>query len=153
MKKISQVFVGALVLFALFIGGILSLYIICPIYNDGVAKKISKELDSTPLPENTVLVDDFSMAGKLCGNGNGMQYFGAILIKSNLPEEKIVDFYKQYSSGQFDKIVKKQESNVISEIEHRYAAFDADVDGEGYYMIYTWGDYNGFASEFDLRGH
>ncbi|WP_026653625.1 hypothetical protein [Butyrivibrio proteoclasticus] len=153
MGKKKSAFVGTLVLFAIIIAGILLLYIVCPIHNDNVAKGITKELKSIPLPENAVLIDDFSMAGKLCGNGNGMQYFGAILIKSDLPEEEIADYYKQYSSGEYDALVKKQESSIISEIIHRHAAFDAELDGDGYYMIYTWGDYNGFSSEFDLRGH
>ena len=51
---------------------------------------MEKELCETPLPEKTELIESISRAGKLTGNGNGMQYFGAILIRSDLSLEELV---------------------------------------------------------------
>lgn len=35
------------------------------------------------------MIESLSQAGKLTGNGNGMQYFGAILIRSELSLEEL----------------------------------------------------------------
>ena len=65
-----------------------TLYIVSPIVNDNVAKKTADELVEIPLPNNTAFIESIYKAGKLVGNGNGMQYFGAILIKSELSVEE-----------------------------------------------------------------
>lgn len=45
--------------------------------NNISAKGIIKDILSLPLPEKTDVAEEFSQAGKLAGNGNGMQFFGA----------------------------------------------------------------------------
>lgn len=54
------------------IGGVISI----PLINNHSAHKVEKTLCETPLPEKTELIESLSRAGKLTGNGNGMQYFG-----------------------------------------------------------------------------
>ena len=61
------------------LGIVLCFIMSIPIVNDYCAYMVEKELCATPLPENTQLIDSVSKAGKLTGNGNGMQYLGAIL--------------------------------------------------------------------------
>ena len=56
--------------------------------NNSIANNIEKSLVEYKLPTNTELVDSISIAGKLTGNGNGMQYMGAILVESELNEEE-----------------------------------------------------------------
>ena len=68
---------------------ILVLIIAIPIKNDLIAKKVADDLEKIPLPNNSCFIEKKSLAGKLCGNGNGMQYFGAVLIKSDLSLEDI----------------------------------------------------------------
>ena len=46
---------------------------------------MANELVHFRLPKNTELIESIYKAGKLVGNGNGMQYFGVILIKSERP--------------------------------------------------------------------
>ena len=60
-----------------------------PFINDDVSKKTANELADLPLPGNTELIESVHESGKLVGNGNGMQYFGAILIKSDLSLEEL----------------------------------------------------------------
>ena len=36
-----------------------------------------------------VLIESLSEAGRLTGNGNGLQYFGAVLIRSELSLEEL----------------------------------------------------------------
>ena len=75
MKKLKVVGILAAVVL---IGGVVSI----PLINNHTAYKVEKTLCEIPLPEETELIESLSQAGKLTGNGNGMQYFGAILVKS-----------------------------------------------------------------------
>ena len=70
---------------AILIGGVISI----PLINNHTAYKVEKALCEIPLPEETELIESLSQAGKLTGNGNGMQYFGAILIRSELSLEEL----------------------------------------------------------------
>ena len=53
------------------------------ICNNVLAKKQEERLLACELPRNARLIDSASFAGKLSGNGNGMQWIGAILIESD----------------------------------------------------------------------
>lgn len=132
---------------------LISLYIVCPFINDAVAENVVKEMKAKPLPEKTVIVEEISEAGKLVGNGNGMQYFGALLLKSDVPLEELKAYYSQFSDKWWAYVVEKQNDGEIKEVEHDRLFFKTNIDEENYYILYTWGDYDGFASEFDLRGH
>ena len=79
MKRILIVIASA------FFVAVLSFIIAVPIMNDNFAKKTASDILSVPLPEKTTYIESISLAGKLVGTGNGMQYFGAILIQSELP--------------------------------------------------------------------
>lgn len=141
------------VILALLFAGILTLIIGSPIKNNIEAKKVADALKAYDLPEGTQLLDSVSAAGKLVGNGNGMQYFGAILIKSELSLEELKEYFGKLASDEFQNIVEKQETGTIDFIEHADLSCDADCDYENTYIVYSWGDYSGLASEFDLRGH
>lgn len=141
------------IILALLFAGLLTLIIGSPIKNDMEAKKVANAIKECALPERTELIDTVSAAGKLVGNGNGMQYFGAILIKSELSLEELKEHYGKLASDEFQNIVEKQETGTIDFIEHADLSFDADCDYENTYIVYSWGDYSGLASELDLRGH
>lgn len=70
------------------------------------AYNVEKMLCETPLPEQTELIEAISKAGKLTGNGNGMQYFGAILIKSELSLEELETYYSDYRSNEWEYLVE-----------------------------------------------
>ena len=82
MKKLKIVGILAA---AILISGVISI----PLINNHAAYKVEKALCEIPLPEETELIESLSQAGKLTGNGNGMQYFGAILIRSELSLEEL----------------------------------------------------------------
>ena len=73
-------------------GGILFLISI-PRVNDHIAKHTMTELAQVPMPEQTKCIEKVSAAGKLSGNGNGMQYLGALLVKSNLSLKDLKKYY------------------------------------------------------------
>ena len=132
---------------------LLCFLIAAPIVNNNAAKKTTKKLADLPLPESTEYIEDIYKAGKLVGNGNGMQYFGAILIKSELSLEQLKDYYSAFAEHEWECVLEEQTGTEIKLIEHGRLDFKTDVDTEKYYIVYSWGDNNTIFHEFDIRGH
>lgn len=146
MKKLKLV--GILVAVVL-IGGVISISFI----NNNIAYKVEKELCETPLPEKTELIESISRAGKLTGNGNGMQYFGAILIRSDLSLEELDAYYSEYRSNEWEYLVEVQEGQSVEMLEHGGLQFSEEIKGNSYYIVYSWGSGNSLLKELDIRGH
>lgn len=146
MKKIKLVGILAA---AVLIGSVISI----PLINNHTAYKVEKALCEIPLPEETELIESLSQAGKLTGNGNGMQYFGAILIRSDLSLEELETYYSDYRSNEWEYLVEIQEGQSIEVIEHRALQFSEEINGSGYYIVYSWGSGKSLLEELDIRGH
>ena len=147
MKKLIGIF------FLCIFCALLFLFASVPFINDQIAEEVKNDLIALPLPEKTQLVDSLSRAGKLVGNGNGMQYFGAILIQSDLTQEELKNYYQKYAENEWTVVVKKQTGNFIEEVEHGGIRFTRGEDGVNYYIISSWGDSDYFLRDFDLRAH
>lgn len=132
---------------------ILSLLAAAPIVNNNMAKKTADELADLPLPDNTEYVEAVYKAGKLVGNGNGMQYFGAILIKSGLSLEELKKYYSNYAENEWECVVENQTNTDIKALEHAGPAFKTDISGDNYYIVYSWGSNDTIFHELDIRGH
>ena len=146
MKKLKLVGILAAVVL---IGGVISI----PLINNHTAYKVEKELCETPLPEKTELIESISRAGKLTGNGNGMQYFGAILIRSDLSLEELDAYYSGYRSNEWEYLVDIQEGQEIEVVDHSTLQFAEQIESKGYYIVYSWGDGNSLLKVIDIRGH
>lgn len=147
LKKILSV---TICIFAISI----SLFVVgIPLANNHYAKQVEKELRETPLPEKTEIIDSVSQTGKLVGNGNGMQYFGAILLKSKLSLNDLEDYYSAYQKNEWSYVVEPQKTQIIEVVEHNRISFSEKVDDEGYYIVYAWGDGPDVLEELDFRGH
>ena len=146
MKKLKLVGILAAVVL---IGGVVSI----PLINNHTAYKVEKTLCEIPLPEETELIESLSQAGKLTGNGNGMQYFGAILIRSDLSLEELDAYYSRYRSNEWECLVKIQEGQSIEGIDHGTLQFAEEIKDRGYYIVYSWGSENSLLDELDIRGH
>ena len=127
--------------------------VVIPLTNNHYAKQVEKELRETPLPEKTEIIDSVSQTGKLVGNGNGMQYFGAILLKSKLSLNNLEDYYSAYQKNEWSYVVEPQKTQIIEVVEHNRISFSEKVDDEGYYIVYSWGDGPDVLEELDFRGH
>lgn len=122
-----------------------------PLVNDFSAKNVEKSLVEITLPDNTQMVESISKAGKLVGNGNGMQYFGAMLIQSELTREELSDHYSQKNAN---IVVKEQKTQKIECVEHAQLSFATQItDAENYYIVYLFGEGIALFAELDLRGH
>ena len=135
------------IIIILFIAFIVSV----PLVNDFSAKNVEKSLVEIALPDDTQMVESISKAGKLVGNGNGMQYFGAILIKSEKTLDELFDYYSQKLAG---VVVKEQKSQIIECVEHAQLSFATNItDTDKYYIVYLFGNGISPFSELDIRGH
>lgn len=131
----------------IFAGFVLSI----PLVNNSSAKKIEKQLVEIDLPDNTEIIESLSKAGKLVGNGNGMQYFGAVLIRS---EKTLDELSAYYSQKYMNMIVEEQKTQEIQCIEHGKISFKTHIsDAEDYYIVYLFGAGISPFSELDIRGH
>ena len=146
MKKLKLVGILATVVL---IGGVISI----PLINNHTAYKVEKALCEIPLPEETELIESLSQAGKLTGNGNGIQYFGAILIRSELSLEELETYYSDYRSNEWEYLVEIQKGQSIEVIDHGGLQFSEEIKGSGYYIVYSWGSGNSLLKELDMRGH
>ena len=140
--RVIMVFIAALLL--LFAAAI-------PVINNAIALSVENQLKKLPLPPDTELIESTSRAAKLVGNGNGMQYFGAILVKSDLSFDALQTHYEQH-----DCIVQVQLSAEIDWANSNAPSFrHQDYDGP-YFIVYRWGSAPAWLRDLldtDLRGH
>ncbi len=146
MKKLKLVGILAAIVL---IGGVISI----PLVNNYTAYKVEKALCEIPLPKETELIESLSQAGKLTGNGNGMQYFGAILIRSDLSLEELDAYYSDYRSNEWECLVEAQKGQSIEVIDHGGLQFSEEIKDSNYYIVYSWGSGNSLLQEMDIRGH
>ena len=135
------------------LGIVLCFIMSIPIVNDYCAYMVEKKLCAAPLPENTQLIDSVSKAGKLTGNGNGMQYLGAILIQSELTMEQLDSYYLHYRENEWEYLVTVQTDRDLSFIELDHLRFSQEVTADGYYIVYSWGKGLELFEMLDIRGH
>ena len=117
--------------------------------NDAYAARAEKELKQLPLPVDTVYIESFSKAGKLSGNGNGMQYYGVMLITSELPLEQLQEYY-----GQYDNYYVYEQNTARIEELHGSIRFNTDPVPDNAYRVELWGESPSWLfTELDIRGH
>ena len=87
MKK----FLTFLLIVAIIIG---ALYCVIMVSNNRIAAGLRDRLLNCSLPEQTELLGAKSVAGKLTGAGNGMQYRGALLVRSDLSKDELLAHYQ-----------------------------------------------------------
>jgi len=148
MKKVVKVIGIALIVL------VVTMVISAPFVNNYSASKIEKRLTALPLPPKTEYIESISKAGKMNGNGNGMQFLGALLVQSELNLEELNAYYATYRENQWDCIVDVQESPVLEFIEHGELSFETNISpDERYFVIYSWGNGVKPFETLDIRGN
>ena len=114
-----------------------------PIANNAIALAEEKRLKNLPLPDGADLVGSVSVADNLTNVTKTMQYYGAILIRSDLRKDEISAHYNQYRERAFDCIVEDAEGarDILStlDLSDIDAAFSADAVQDNWYLVYSWG--------------
>ena len=103
------------------------------IANNSIAAGLEKQLVKCPLPPDTRILDSISIAGKMEGNGNGMQWFGAMLVESELDEEALRAWYENQIPDAEYILVCRQETPYV--FEYRDYTFDNFDASQKCYMI------------------
>lgn len=119
--------------------------------NDATARSVESQLRALPLPEGAELLESTSHAAKLVGNGNGMQYLGALQIRS---DENVVDLRTYYNAQTTaDNLnIMVAPSGSLDDF-HRASGFLRDPAEAGVFVVYAWGDgLGGLFERWDLRG-
>lgn len=120
-----------------------------------ISSKLMNSFQST-IEQNTdiEIIDDQSTYGKLNGNGNGINYFGAVLVKSE--SSKDIEIIISELERQYDIVgyAKQTQADINCYLlEHVSLSFDVSLDdNENYYCIYYF-DGSEKSNFFDIRGH
>lgn len=157
MEKKTLAVLGNVILILILL--MLMPFIISPIINNLLLNNFANNFNECPLPDRTEFIEQESVCGKLSGNGNGMNFFSGIVIKSDLSLEELEEYYMDKKSKSFDK-KNNIEIDVISAkgpdgyLEHRDVNFDSLInmnDYTGYYVISVFD--GGYSGGWDIRAH
>ena len=146
---------------------ILSVLILLPVIfyftihftNNHIASLTLNKLEECPLPAGAALEDTLSAAGKFTGNGNGMQYMGAILISGELDIKQVEEHYK----NKLEHFEIREQSAPVLEFESSkdYSFGEFKNPNLKYFSVINWGsakdyfskDISNILIDFDIRGH
>ena len=116
--------------------------VIVPLHNTYLANQLEVELLEIPLPERTEFVESITATGKLDGNSEEMNFFGGMLIKSELSKTELNSYYSKIRETKNDYLIKEQSSpeiTVIKNGEYGFEHLEDVADFENYYLVYSWG--------------
>lgn len=109
-----------------------------PVANNAVAMSIAREMEALPLPSDTTLIDSTSLSGRFDDAAGSVQYFAALLIKSDRPIEDLRLHYAQYTADSILAYrVERQAGREITVLKDTNLAFHEPVGDDGYYIVYT----------------
>ena len=127
----------------------MAMFFIVPMLNDFRANKLVHKLMEYPWPPDSKVVEMHAYAGNFAGTGDGIEYFGALLVKSDLDIDEMTKHYAAYT----DIIVKKQDGQQIKAVSGKNYNFRTNVSNGNYYIVYTFGyNKNPIFNFFDFRG-
>ena len=101
------------------------------------------------------LIETQSVCGKLNGNGNGIQFFGAALITTQSKTD--LDLLVQQLSSKYDIVqyaVQTGSKIETTYLEHASLQFDSDASNiDGAYIVYYYNSTHYLSNDWDLVGH
>lgn len=120
--------------------------------NNWTAIGYAQDVRKLPLPEDTEVLDSQWAAQRFAPAGNGIQYRGAILIRSSLSLEELAAHYEQVSEDTSAAIGVSP----AARIDRRMLPFADrfDLAQPDLYVVIKYGTPSpGSFLELDLRGH
>lgn len=114
---------------------LLLIALVIPIANNAVALGIENELKAQSMPAQTQMIESISVSGRY--TDKDMQYFGAILIKSDLTIEEVSAHFPEYTvEYQLDSAIRAVGKTGDGEDN---LSFTSAVENGKYYVVYRWG--------------
>ena len=105
--------------------------------------------------ESIEIMQSKTAHGKLCGNGNGINYFGTVLVKAD-SEEALKEVSNKLDE-EFEAVGYVIQSGTQIDnyfIEHLSLEYNEPItEGETYYSIYYFNSSNKYSYTLDIRGH
>ncbi len=101
--------------------------------------------------EGIEIVETVSEYGKLNGNGNGINYFGAVLVKVDDPDalDTLVSLNKDFDVMDYYKQEKREID--LNYAEHAHLSFENL--GNDYYVVWFYESEHPHSNLFDVKGH
>lgn len=126
-----------------------------PLVNDASARGVEAALRELPVPLGTEVVDGSAAAGKFSGNGNGMQYLGALLVRTGDSAAQLQAIYdaqpEPHDASAVSVIPTGGEK--AEQLRRAGGVFTLPASDE-LLIVYAWGDGPPwFFQTADLRGH
>ena len=123
-------------------------------WNGFILKGFEADFDKAVQAEGFEILETKSVCGKLNGNGNGMNYFSAALIKA---EEKDVEALAQALEAEFE-VAKyyKQEDGKIATVSNEHFPLEYETalnENETYYTVYVFESGIKGSNLLDPKGH
>ena len=116
--------------------------VLVPLHNSYIANEVEVSLLEAPLPENTEYIESLNASGQLLNNDGDINFFGGMLIKSELSEDELNEYYAKIRENHNDYLIESQDTSEISVIENGDYSFEhlENVsDFDNYYLVYSWG--------------
>ncbi|WP_336660871.1 hypothetical protein [Leucobacter sp. USHLN153] len=121
--------------------------------NNAVAQRVEDRLLEIPLPPDTELVDSAWAAQRLAGAGNGMEYYGSLLLRSDLDEAQLQEFYDGIADDDESQSVIATNSPDLGRRDLMFSSLH-DLDQANLYMVMSAGNApSALHRDLDLRGH
>ena len=103
----------------------------------------------------SAIVEEQSVYGKLNGNGNGIQYFGAVLVRKDAVEDVDALLAELDETFEIVECIEQNESTIVSRhLQHRTLTYDTPIASENMYIsICFYNSKHPKSSLWDLAGH
>ncbi|MBO5402258.1 MAG: hypothetical protein J6A85_03690 [Clostridia bacterium] len=143
-------------IFALFavLAVICGLFLVLFNMNGFILKGFETDFEETVKAEGYEILETKSVYGKLNGNGNGINYFSAVLIKADENEIEALEEAleeKHEISGYY-----KQEGLEIATVYNEHAPLEYETalnESETYYTVYVFESHISGSNPLDPKGH
>ena len=135
MKR--KILAGMLLVF-LVLGAVLGILLFPQMKNEAILSDLVAEFSAAVAEHSSQpIVEAKGIYGKLNGNGNGIQFFGAVLVKKDSVKDP--ELWKASLEKKFETVELSEQvgSEIVSKyLEHRSLSFDAaPKEGEGYLTV------------------
>lgn len=122
MKKAGALLISILILIVLF-------HSVIYVVNNFIATGMERQLRNCQLPPESEMIESTSVAGKVLGGSNGMQWYGILLIRSDMSEEELLQWYKSHMSPAENEeiyVIRQKGPEMFDYGERRFHSYPDD---------------------------
>jgi len=149
MKILKRILLAILAIVIIVPIGFMAFFLfVGPALNDARASSIEKELSRIELPPETEIIETASYCGNTGGTGNHVEIWAGVLIRSELTEEEISQFFKDYEIVWAVPVDENLYPEPRDDMKFPYLSGNGERTG-----CYIIADYYKAVTQNDIRGH